>query len=94
MIRIGRRFCLVGMVMVATGAVAQVTAPRVENVPIPSSIDPFSLSFEEFKKYSSIKNFELLGHSLFQDPRAHAVGEGAGPRRPRDRLRLQHRAGL
>jgi hypothetical protein len=29
---------------------AQVLAPRVENVQIPTNVDPFSLSFDDFKK--------------------------------------------
>ena len=30
---------------------------------IPTNVDPFNLSFEGFNKYSSAKNFELLGQS-------------------------------
>jgi hypothetical protein len=47
---------------------AQVLAPRVENVQIPTNVDPFNLSFDDFKKYSSAKNFELIGHTYFKIP--------------------------
>ncbi len=85
---------LAGLAMLATAAAAQVTAPRVENVPIPSNVDPFSLSLEDFKKYSSARNFELLGQTYFKVPERTPLGESAGSAGPRDRLRLQHRAGL
>lgn len=57
---------------------AQVTAPRVPNVPIPSNVDPFNLSFDDFKKYSSTKNFELLGQSYFKVPERTDWSKGLG----------------
>ena len=49
------------LMLALTGSLsAQVTAPKVNDVPIPPNVDPFNLSFEDFKKYSSTKNFELL----------------------------------
>jgi hypothetical protein len=63
-------------------AAAQVTAPKVPNVPIPANVDPFNLSFDEFKKYSSTKGFELLGQSYFKVPErtdwAKAIGRPGG----------------
>ena len=57
------------LMLALTGSLsAQVTAPKVNDVPIPPNVDPFNLSFEDFKKYSSMKNFELLGHSYFKVP--------------------------
>jgi hypothetical protein len=56
------------MLMLTRAASAQVTAPKVESVPIPAGVDAFNLSFEDFKKYSSAKNFELLGQSYFKVP--------------------------
>jgi hypothetical protein len=47
-------------------ASAQVIAPQVENVPLPPNADVFNLSLEDVRKFSSIKNFELLGHSYFK----------------------------
>src|SRR5207247_10509201 len=52
-----------GLILSLAGsASAQVIAPRVETVPIPPNLDRFNLSFEEFKAYSSMQNFELIGH--------------------------------
>lgn len=66
------------MMLLARVAFAQVTAPKVETAPIPANVDAFSLSFEDFKKYSSAKNFELLGQSYFKVPQrtdwARALG--------------------
>src|SRR5262247_671383 len=59
-------------------ASAQVVAPRVENVIIPSNVDPFNLSFEEFKKYSAAKNFELIGHTYFKIPERTPWAKGQG----------------
>lgn len=47
---------------------AQVIAPKVENVPVPAGIDVFNLSHADIIKYSSIKDFEVLGHSYFKVP--------------------------
>ena len=55
-----------------------VTAPKVENVPIPPNVDPFSLSFDDFKKYSSPRNFELLGQSYFKVPERTDWAKGLG----------------
>jgi len=62
----------------AGAAAAQVLAPRVETVPIPPNVDPFDLSFEDFKKYSSVKNFELIGQSYFKIPERTAWAKGQG----------------
>src|SRR5262249_5306098 len=59
-------------------ASAQVIAPRVENVQIPSNVDPFSLSFEDFKNYSAAKNFELIGQSYFKIPERTPWAKGQG----------------
>ncbi len=64
--------------VLASAASAQVTAPKVDNVPIPPGVDPFGLSFEDFKKYSSSKNFELLGHSYFKIPERTPWAKGQG----------------
>jgi hypothetical protein len=68
------------IVYVALGGAsfAQVLAPRVENAQIPPNVDPFNLSFEEFKKYSSIKNFELLGQNYFKIPERSPFAKGQG----------------
>src|SRR6195256_4779171 len=62
----------------ALPGVGQVLAPRVENVQIPTNVDPFNLSFEDFKKYSSSRNFELLGQSYFKIPERTAWAKGEG----------------
>src|SRR5262245_23278532 len=49
-------------------ASAQVLAPKVNSPQIPANVDAFNLSFEDFKKYSAMKNFELLGQSYFKVP--------------------------
>src|SRR5262249_5481922 len=59
-------------------ASAQVVAPRVETVIMPSNADPFNLSFEECKKYSSAKNFELIGHTYFKIPERTPWAKGQG----------------
>lgn len=66
------------ILIVAATASAQVTAPKVENVPIPPNVDPFNLSFDEFKKYSSMKGFELLGQSYFKVPERTDWAKGLG----------------
>ena len=67
--------CLI--LTLAKAAPAQV-APKVESVQIPPNVDPFDLSFDDIKKYSSMKNFELVGHSYFKVPQrtdfAKAIG--------------------
>ena len=83
-----------GMLVMCGAAGAQVIAPEVPNVPIPQGVDPFSLSLDEAKKYSSAKNFELLGHSYFKIDQRTPWAKGAGPAGRRGRLRLQHRARL
>lgn len=59
-------------------ATAQVIGPKVDNVPIPANVDPFNLSFEDFKKYSSMKNFELVGQSYFKIPERTDFAKGIG----------------
>jgi len=49
-------------------ATAQVLAPKVETPLIPPNVDAFNLSFEDFKKYSTMKGFELVGQSYFKVP--------------------------
>src|SRR5262245_38827834 len=77
----GRLAGVVGALCVAlvTGAAsAQVLAPKVDNVPIPPNVDPFNLSFDDFKKYSSSKNFELIGQSYFKVPQRTPWAKGQG----------------
>src|SRR5262245_19401515 len=81
-----RRFLAIasaGWLMMAFAALASAQfAPRVESSAIPPNVNPFNLSFEDIKKYSSMKNFELVGHSYFKIPErtAFAKAEGrAGP---------------
>ena len=73
---IGLAFAM--LALFASLASAQVTAPRVDNVPIPPNVDPFSLSFDDFKKYSSAKNFELIGQSYFKIPERTPWAKGQG----------------
>jgi len=47
-------------------AAAQVMAPAVETVAVPQGVDPQNLTFAQIKQYSSVKNFEILGHSYFK----------------------------
>jgi len=83
---IGRRLAegivapgVVGLMLAWAGvAFAQVVAPRVENVQIPSNVDPFGLSFDDFKKYSPAKNFELIGQSYFKIPERTPWAKGQG----------------
>src|SRR5215475_15301277 len=70
--------CVAAFVAFAAAAPAQVLAPRVETVPIPPNVDPFSLSFEDFQKYSSAKNFELIGQSYFKIPERTGWAKGQG----------------
>src|SRR5205807_2023064 len=77
-----------GLMVIASGAwlmlalpgaaSAQVVASKVDSVPAPPNIDPFNLSFEDFKKYSSMKNFELVGHSYFKVPERTDYAKGKG----------------
>ena len=60
------------------GASAQVTAPKADPAPVPRNLDPFNLSLEDFRKYSSSRNFELLGHSYFKIPERTAWAKGEG----------------
>ena len=57
---------------------AQVLAPKVDYTPIPPNVDPFNLSFEDFKKYSSMEGFELLGQSYFKVPERTDWAKGIG----------------
>jgi hypothetical protein len=66
-----RHSCAVGaaLMLLLTGtAAAQVLGPKIETLAIPAGVDAFSLSFEEFRKYSAASGFELLGHSYFKVP--------------------------
>src|SRR5437764_657262 len=49
-------------------ASAQVLAPKVQTPVIPPNVDAFSLSFDDFKKYSTMKGFELVGQGYFKVP--------------------------
>jgi hypothetical protein len=72
-------FGAVCLLLASVGAAsAQVLAPKVETVPIPPNVDPFNLSFEEFKTYSSFKNFELVGQSYFKIPERTPWAKGQG----------------
>jgi hypothetical protein len=64
--------------MIWAAASAQVTAPRVETQRMPPEVDRFNLSFEDFKKYSAMENFELLGHHYFKIPERTAWAKGQG----------------
>jgi hypothetical protein len=57
---------------------AQVIAPTVDNAPIPSGTDPFSLDLEGIKRYSSAKNFEVVGHSYFKIDQRTPWAKGQG----------------
>src|SRR5262245_42724418 len=73
---------LLGIALIAclaSGAASgQVIAPQVENVPIPPGVDAFNLSLDEIKKYSSTKNFEILGHSYFRIDQRTPWAKGQG----------------
>ena len=62
-------------------AFGQVIAPQVENVAIPAGVDAFKLSLDEIKKYSSTKNFEILGHSYFRIDQRTPWAKGEGGKR-------------
>src|SRR5436190_10035379 len=68
--------CLLAVQVCA--ASAQVLAPKVETVDVPPSLDVFNLSFEQVKAYSSLRNFELVGHSYFKIPERTAWAQGLG----------------
>ena len=59
-------------------AAAQVMAPQVQSVPIPPGVDAFNLSFDEIKKYSSVKGFEVIGHSYFRLDQRTPWAKGQG----------------
>src|SRR5215813_13240371 len=65
-------------------ASGQVIAPQVESVPIPPGVDAFNLSLDEIKKYSSTRNFEILGHSYFRIDQRTPWAKGQG--RPGDEI--------
>lgn len=77
---------LLGAAILALGlappATAQVFAPEVPTVPIPAEVDAFGLTLDQIRQYSSMRNFEVLGHSYFKigqrTPYAKAMGR-AGP---------------
>jgi hypothetical protein len=51
---------------ISAGADAQVFAPEVQNVAIPAGIDAFDLSLDQVRQFSSVQNFEILGHEYFK----------------------------
>lgn len=70
---------LVGlMTLPAPTAFSQVLAPKVDNVDVPVGVDKFGLSLEAYKKYSAVKNFEILGHSYFKIPERTPWAKGQG----------------
>jgi hypothetical protein len=70
---------LAGLVGAFTApAVAQIIAPKVDTVAIPTNVDVFNLSFDEVKKFSAFGNFELLGHSYFKIPERTPFAKGFG----------------
>src|SRR6195256_6418860 len=81
-----RRNCVIGagligalgLASVVAPAAAQVFAPQIETPRIPPDVDRHSLSFEDFKKYSAMKDFELLGHQYFKIPERTAWAKGQG----------------
>jgi hypothetical protein len=66
----GRGLVVSAMVVSAWVCVgsAQVLGPKIEASPIPAGVDPFNLSFDEIRKHSAAKGFELVGHSYFKVP--------------------------
>jgi hypothetical protein len=70
------------LALAATPVCAQVVTPKVDNVPVPAGVDVFNLDFDGIKKFSSVQNFEIVGHSYFKiDQRTpYAKGQGrSGP---------------
>jgi hypothetical protein len=65
-------------VAVLSGSASAQIAPQVENVPIPTNSDPFNLSFDEIKSLSTVKDFEILGHSYFKIPERTAWAKAEG----------------
>ena len=58
------------------GAMAQQAAPVVPN---PGKVDMFQLNdLESYKKFSSVRNFEIMGHSYFRGPWLVPGAPGAG----------------
>ena len=66
------------MLAMAGTCAAQVVAPKVTAPAVPPNVDPFNLSFEDFKKYSSMKDFELVGQSYFKVPERTDFAKAAG----------------
>ena len=66
------------LVFMSGAALAQVTTPAVQSVPIPPGVDPFNLSLDEIKKYSSSKGFEVVGHSYLKIPQRTPWAKGEG----------------
>src|SRR5438477_10696242 len=56
------------LTLTAGSSSAQVLAPKVQSPAIPPNVDAFNLSFEDFKKYSTMKGFVLVGQSYFKVP--------------------------
>ena len=70
------------LALLATPGRAQAITPKVDNVAVPAGVDVFNLDFDGIKKYSSVQNFEIVGHSYFKidqrTPYAKAQGR-SGP---------------
>ncbi len=69
---------MLASLVLAAAATAQSIAPKVDNVPVPPQIDVFNLDLDGIKKYSSILNFEVLGHSYFKVPERTAWAKAQG----------------
>jgi hypothetical protein len=75
------RGLLVGVAVVSAWVCvgsAQVLGPKIEALPIPAGVDPFNLSFDEIRKYSAAKGFELVGHSYFKVPERAPYAKAQG----------------
>jgi hypothetical protein len=59
--------CL-ALVLAGAASAQQVLAPKVPTPATPPNLDVFNLSFEDFKKLSVSKGFELLGQNYFKVP--------------------------
>ena len=90
---LGTAFLALGLAAPAKVA-AQVFAPEVPTVPIPAGVDAFGLTLDQVRQYSSMQNFEVLGHSYFKIDQRTPFARGDGARRPGDRFGLQQRARL
>jgi hypothetical protein len=68
----------IGLASLLSAHVQAQQTTEVANVPIPANVDPFNLSFDQIKQYSSVKDFEILGHSYFKIPERTAWAKAEG----------------